>query len=200
MLTIGLTGGIASGKSTVAGMLQRKGALLLDADLIAREIVKPGEKAWQEIVDFLGPAILTLEGSIDRRRLGELVFSDAEIRERINKITHPRIVQELLAGAEKHKKENSGPALVLEIPLLIELNLQNAVDLVLLVYVSPEIQLARLQKRDRLSSSQAMNRLQAQMPLTEKKKFAHYIIENSGSREETAGQVALFWKRVIKDG
>ena len=109
-------------------------------------------------------------------------------------------MQELFARAEKLKKEKSGPALVLEIPLLVELGLQSAVDLVLLVYVSPEVQLERLQRRDRLSPRQAMKRLQAQMPLAEKKKFAHYIIENSGPLGETAGQVELFWKRVIKDG
>ena len=203
MVTIGLTGGIASGKSTVAGMLQEKGALLLDADLIAREIVKPGEKAWQEIADWLGEGILTPEGTIDRRRLGELVFSDPEIREKINRITHPRIVQELLFRAEKLKQENPGLVLVLEVPLLIESGLHRMVDmidLVLLVYVSKEIQLTRLLQRDRLSARQAMNRLQAQMPLPEKRKFAHYIIDNSGSKQYTAKQVELFWNRVVKDG
>ncbi len=200
MVTIGLTGGIASGKSTVAGMLQEKGALLLDADLVAREIVGPGENAWQEIVDLLGRGILTPEGTIDRRRLGELVFGDPAIREKINRITHPRIVQELLIRAEKFKHENLGSVLVLEIPLLIELGLQPMVDLVLLVYVSPEVQFTRLQQRDRFSTRQITNRLQAQMPLGEKRRFAHYLIDNSGSRQNTAQQVELFWSRVVNDG
>lgn len=200
MVTIGLTGGIASGKSTVAGMLQKKGALLLDADLIAKEIVEPGEKAWQEIVDWLGKGILTPEGSIDRRCLGELVFSDSKARDRLNAITHPRIRQEMLLRAEKLRQEYPQSALVLEVPLLIESGLYRMVDLVLLVYVTPEIQLVRLQQRDKLSARQAMNRLLAQMPLPEKRKYAHYIIDNSGSRQHTAKQVELFWDRVIKDG
>ncbi len=199
MVAIGLTGGIASGKSTVAGMLREEGAHLLDADLIAREIVRPGSLAWREIVDWLGENILTPDRSIDRRRLGELVFGDPGARERLNRITHPLIVQELMLGTEKFKKDNPGSVLVLVVPLLIELGLQSLVDLVLLAYVTPEIQLARLKQRDGLSTCQAMNRLQAQMPLTEKRVFAHYIIDNSGAVECTARQVKEFWNKVVKD-
>ncbi|HHX87507.1 MAG TPA: dephospho-CoA kinase [Firmicutes bacterium] len=200
MVTIGLTGGIASGKSTVAGMLQKKGALPLSADIIAREIVKPGEKAWQEIVDWLGKGILNPEGFIDRQRLGELVFNDSKARDRLNAITHPWIRQEILLRMEKLRQEYPQSALVMEVPLLIETGLYRMVDLVLLVYVNPQIQLTRLQQRDRLSARQAKNRLQAQMPLQEKRKYAHYIIDNSGSRRHTTQQVELFWRRMIKDG
>ncbi|NMA92914.1 MAG: dephospho-CoA kinase [Firmicutes bacterium] len=199
MKVIGLTGGIASGKSTVAGMLRAKGAPVLDADLIAREILAPGEEAWQEIVDWLGAKILTPRGAIDRRRLGELIFSDPKKRERLNRITHPRVEQELLRRTEKIEQENPGPWLVWEVPLLIEAGLHKKVDRVLLVYLPERIQRVRLQEREGLTAGQAGERIRAQMPLAEKRGYANYIIDNSGSREETAGQVERLWGLLARE-
>jgi dephospho-CoA kinase len=198
MLIVGLTGGIASGKSLVARMLERKGALVLDADAIAREVVAPGAPAWREIVDWLGESILLADGSIDRGRLGRLVFSDAAARQKLNAIVHPRVGQELIDRTGAIERRNPGAVLVYDVPLLIEAGMQQHVDRVLLVYVTPEIQLQRLQRRDKLTRDEALARVKAQMPLEEKKNYAHTVIDNNGTIRQTARQVARFWADLVR--
>lgn len=200
MLIIGLTGGIASGKTTVAGMLRREGAVVLDADGIAREMVAHGKPAWMEIAVRFGDAVLAADGSIDRVRLGDLVFNDPALRQELNSIVHPRVGQELTRRTAEIKRRQPGAVLVYDVPLLIEVGMQNAVDLVVLVYVSPGIQLKRLRERDYLSEKDALARIGSQLSLDEKLKYADAVIDNSGSLEETAGQVRLFWKEKIKPG
>ncbi len=200
MLIIGLTGGIAAGKSTVAAMMAEKGAIVLDADRIAREVVEPGKPAWHEIVAWQGPGILLEDGSIDRQRLGAIVFNNAAERQKLNRIIHPRVAQEMAARTARIRQSCSGAVLVYDVPLLIEAGMHHAVDLVVLVYVSPEIQLQRLQRRDNLSRDKALARIRAQMPLEEKKKYAHVIIDNSGSPEDTANQVDRLWQKIILKG
>ncbi|MEW5785017.1 MAG: dephospho-CoA kinase [Bacillota bacterium] len=194
MIIIGLTGGIASGKSTVALMLQSKGALILDADQIARETVLPGREAWREIVDWLGDRILLEDGSLDRAALGRLIFNDAARRQKLNAIVHPRVGEEMLARTAAIRRTSPHAVLVQDIPLLIEAGLEKTVDLVLLVYVNPFIQLERLQQRDNLSREEALSRIHAQMPLEQKKQYAHFIIDNSGTTRDTGNQVDLFWQ------
>ena len=199
MVTVGLTGGIASGKSSVARMLQEKGALLLDADVIAREAVLPGAPAWREIVEWLGRSFLQADGYLDRDRLGRLVFADAAARSRLNSIVHPRVGEEILARTAQIKSANPDAVLVYDIPLLIEAGMRQMVDLVLLVYVTPAVQLRRLRRRDKFSREEALNRINAQMSLDHKKRCADYIIDNSGSRRDTERQVSDFWRSLCRE-
>ncbi len=196
MIIIGLTGGIASGKSTVADMLVERGALLLDADKIAREVVLPGKRAWHEIREWLGPSIAGPDGSIDRVRLGELVFGDFAARQRLNRIVHPRVAEAFTARTEEIRRRRPDAVVVYDVPLLIEAGMERLVDLVVLVYVSGEIQLERLQSRDNLTPAEALSRVRAQMPLAEKRNHAAVIIDNSGSLAETRRQVEGFWEKL----
>lgn len=197
-MIIGLTGGIASGKSTVARMLEQKGAYLLDADQLAREAVEPDQPAWQEIVNWLGPSILLPDRNLDRVRLANLVFNDKAKLEKLNKIVHPWVGKRFISLSEEIREKDPGAVLVYDIPLLLEAGMQETVDLVLLVYVPRETQILRLQERDKLSRSEAESRLKAQMPLDEKKKYADFIIDNRGMLTETARQVDQFWNNLQK--
>ncbi len=199
MFIVGLTGGIASGKSTVAALLAEKGAIIIDADQIARELVEPGQPAWWEIVKWKGCSILLEDGSIDRDGLGDLVFNDAAARQKLNEIIHPRVGQEFYTRTAKIRSTRPGAVLVYDVPLLIEAGMQAMTDLVLLVYVSKDIQLQRLQRRDNLSREEAVLRIRAQMPLQEKKKHANVVIDNCGTPADTALQVDEFWKRAFQD-
>ena len=196
MKIIGLTGGIASGKSTVAKMLEDKGAHILDADKLAREAVEPDQPAWQEIVNWLGQSILLPDRSIDREKLGSAVFKDRRMLEKLNKIVHPWVGSRFLSLSEEIKKQDPDAILVYDIPLLIEAGMQKLVDHILLVYVPQEIQLARLQQRDGLSLTDAQMRIRAQMPIGEKKKHAHTVIDNSGTLAKTSEQVDHFWQKI----
>lgn len=196
MKIIGLTGGIASGKSTVARMLEEKGAHLLDADKLAREAVQPGQPAWQEIVNWLGESILLPDRNIDREKLGSMVFKDRRMLDKLNKIVHPWVGSRFVSLSEEIKKKDPNAVLVYDIPLLIEAGMQKLVDHILLVYIPRENQLLRLQQRDRLTPAEAQMRTDAQMPLEEKRKHAHTIIDNSGSLAETAEQVDQFWQKI----
>jgi len=199
MFIIGLTGGIASGKSTVAKMLVEKGACLIDADRLAREVVEPGRPAWRDIVEWLGDAILLPDRNLDRARLAEIVFNDRSKLEKLNRIVHPRVGERFGALTEEIKKRDPDAVVVYDIPLLIEAGMQKIVDLVLLVYVTPEIQASRLQQRDGISRAAAEARIKAQKPLEEKKELADVIIDNSGAEAETARQVDRFWQNLKKE-
>lgn len=197
-MIIGLTGGIASGKSTVSLMLAEKGAVIIDADQVAREIVQPGKPAWQEIVGWQGRAILLEDGTINRERLGRLVFSKKAARLKLNDIIHLRVKEEMAARTEAVLKRSPEAVLVYDLPLLFEAGMHNLVDWIVLVYVSPKVQLIRLQQRDNLSRKDALLRIQAQMPLEEKKKYAHTVIDNSASLQDTACQVDSFWEMAVQ--
>lgn len=196
MKIIGLTGGIASGKSTVAKMLEDKGAHILDADKLAREAVEPDQPAWQEIVNWLGQSILLPDRSIDREKLGSAVFKDRRMLEKLNKIVHPWVGSRFISLSEEIKKQDPDAILVYDIPLLIEAGMQKLVDHILLVYVPQEIQLARLRQRDGLSLTDAQMRIRAQMPIEEKKKHAHTVIDNSETLAKTLEQVDHFWQKI----
>ncbi len=193
MRIIGLTGGIASGKSTVARMLVEKGAYIIDADKLAREVVEPGREAWQEIVDWLGKDILQAGGSIDREKLAEIVFNDRKMLKKLNSIVHPQVGKQLLARTAEIGEKNPDAIIVYDVPLLIEAKMADMVDIVLLVYVPPEIQIERQQKRDGISCPAAEARLKAQMPLDDKRKMAHLVIDNSGTIAATAEEVERIW-------
>ncbi len=196
MKIIGLTGGIASGKSTVAKMLEKRGAHLIDADKLAREVVEPGRPAWQAIVNWLGESILLPDRNINRARLANLVFKDKQKIEKLNKIVHPWVGSRFSTLSEEIRAKDPEAILVYDVPLLIEAGMQNMVEHILLVYVPREVQLERLKKRDGLSRSEAELRLNAQMSLEEKRKRADTVIDNSGLLEATARQVDLFWEKI----
>jgi dephospho-CoA kinase len=200
MRIIGLTGGIASGKSTVAKMLVEKGAHLLDADRLAREAVEPEQPAWKQIVAWLGEDILLPDRSINRVKLANLVFNDRRMLDKLNKIVHPSVGRRLVELSQELRDKEPDAVIIYDIPLLIEAGMQKMVDLVLLVYATPEVQLSRLQQRDGLSRADAEKRIKAQKPLEEKKRHAGAIIDNSKTLAETAHQVDQFWDKFMQGG
>lgn len=187
-MIIGLTGGIATGKSKVSGFLMKQGLPVVDADKVAREVVEPGEKAYSQIIDHFGTEILDKDGSINRKELGRVIFSDREKREMLNQIVHPAVRQRMIEKKEAIQKQGS-EFVVFDIPLLIESKLQHMVDLVVLVYAEPAVQMKRLMERDNQGTEDAKNRIASQMPIDEKKQHADEIIDNSGSEEETEQQI-----------
>lgn len=187
-MIIGLTGGIASGKSTVSEMLKKRGIPVIDADLIAREVVEVGKKAYTEIVNAFGKEILNEDLTINRARLGSIVFQNEDKREKLNSIVHPEVRLEMKRRQEQLISEGA-KAVVLDIPLLFESNLKHLVDKVIVVYTEEKNQLERLMKRNNFSKKEALSRINAQMPLKEKVKFADAVINNDGTLEETEQQL-----------
>jgi len=188
-LLVGLTGGIGSGKSTVSRLFRDLGCLIIDADTIAREVVEPGEPAWRGIVEAFGREILLPDGQLDRKGLGALVFADPAKRRTLNALTHPAIIareQAILAELEAQGYEG---IVVLDAALLIEAGGADRMDRLVVVYVDEAIQLRRLMDRDDLDEAEARRRIASQMPLREKVRLAHHVIDNSGRPEETAARV-----------
>lgn len=188
MLILGLTGGMATGKSTVAKMFVELGAIHIDADSLSREIVAPGEPAWWAIVDRFGSVVLREDGQLDRKALAALVFSDPQKLAALNKITHPPIITLIRQRLAEARASGAG-LVVLEAPLLYEAGLDSEVDRVVVVAAAEATQLERLVPRDRLLESEARQRMAAQMPLSEKIRLAHYCLDNNGSLEDTRRQV-----------
>jgi dephospho-CoA kinase len=184
---VGLTGGIASGKSTVAKILQSLGAAVVNADDLAREVVEPGHEAWKEIVASFGADILQSDQTLDRQKLRTLIFNQPEARKRLESIIHPRV----RALAEERIRQYAAagyPVVIYEVPLLFEGNLQEWLRPVILVACDVETQTARLQKRDDLTAADAEKHIAAQMSLKDKRRLADYVIENNGSLEDLERQ------------
>ena len=195
-LILGITGGIATGKSTVAAMLESLGAPVIDFDRLAREVVEPGEEAFKEIVSLFGDSILKSEGTLDRKKLSRIVFDHPEKRKELERITHPRIV-ELFRRRTRRLAENESPSVIQAvIPLLFEAHLEHLVHKILLVYVPREMQIQRLIERDGISTEDAIKILEAQLPIDEKLESADFVIRNDGSLEETQRRVKHLWKEL----
>ncbi|CAH8716042.1 dephospho-CoA kinase [Paenibacillus thiaminolyticus] len=192
-MNIGLTGGIASGKSTVSRLLVERGALLVDADRIAREIVLPGSPALDQIADRFGADMLLPDGSLDRKRLGNVVFSDAAKRKALEEITHPAIRQEMMTQMRRLEEEHPQSLVVVDVPLLYESGLTDRFEEIVVVYVPRAIQLERLMRRDGLTEAEASERLLSQWDIEKKRERADYVIDNSKGMEETRQQVEQFW-------
>ena len=185
---IGLTGGIASGKSTVAKILERLGAAVVDADLLAREVVEPGCDAWKEIVETFGAEVQQPDGTLDRQRLRAVIFNNPAARKKLEAIIHPRV----RALAEKRIAQHAAAGyqlVVYEVPLLFEGNLHEWLRPVVLVACDADIQKQRLQQRDHLSAEAAQRHIDAQMSLEEKRRLADYVVENNGDLENLARQI-----------
>ncbi|WP_071460346.1 dephospho-CoA kinase [Bacillus massilinigeriensis] len=185
---IGLTGGIASGKSTVSRLLEKRGFPIIDADIEARNAVEKGEPAYEKIVKEFGEGILHPDGNIDRAKLGSIVFYDEAKRKLLNGFVHPDVRRRM---AEKRDEaiQSNAKAVVLDIPLLFESGLENMVDKILVVYVDEETQLRRLMARNNYSKEEALARIHSQMPLRDKVKLADSVIDNSRTVEETNVQL-----------
>jgi len=196
MKIIGLTGGIATGKSTVARLLAEHGARIIDADQLSREVVAPGSPALARIAEMFGPEVISADGTLDRQGVRRLVFSDPARRRALEALLHPAIAA--LARIRLEEARQAGaPVAVYMAPLLIEAGATDRVDEIWVVTVRPEVQLARLMARDHCTLEQARQIVEAQMPLAEKERFGLVVIENSGSLEETARQVDTAWRRRI---
>lgn len=194
-MNIGLTGGIASGKSSVSEFLVSLGAILIDADKIAREVMLPGHPVLAKVVQQFGQAVLLEDGTLNRKMLGELVFNNKDNLQALNEITHPAIRQELRDRKRKYEQQFPDRLVVSDIPLLYESGLEDDFEQVMLVYVSREIQLDRLMKRDGMDEQQAIQRLAAQMDIEKKKQKADIIIDNSLDFEHTKKQILAFWEQ-----
>ncbi len=196
VLVIGLTGGIASGKSTVAAMFRELGAPIVDADELAREVVEPGMPALAEIAERFGEDMLDADGRLDRKRMGQRVFSDASARAALNAITHPRIAEASRARLGELRAAGQKVALY-EAALLVENQIHRGLDGTIVVAAPEEVQIDRVCRRDQIDPEAARARLSAQLPLAAKIAAADWVVDNGGSVEETREQVERVWREVL---
>ena len=195
-ILLGVTGGIASGKSTVARMLEELGAPIIDFDLLSRVVVEPERPAWQDIVSYFGEQVLLPDRTLDRKKLSEIVFRDPEKRKKLEGFTHPRIHQEFVRLVKEHTARDPEVIIQAVVPLLIEAGLQYLFHKLLLVYIPQEKQIQRFMDRDKVSREMAQSILAAQLPIDEKRAYADFIIDNSRSPEETQRQVKEVWQKL----
>jgi dephospho-CoA kinase len=196
MLVVGLTGGIASGKSTVVRMLEEMGARIIDLDDLSRVVVEPGRPALQEIAERFGKGVLRPDGTLDREGLGRIVFGDAEARRALEEIVHPLVWEEHERILAEVRRWDPHAIVVVDVPLLMELGLQDRWDAVVLVYAPRETQRERLIRRNGFAQEDADTRLRAQMDMEEKRSHAHFVIDNTGDPLETRRQVELLLERL----
>lgn len=199
MFMVGLTGGIASGKSLVANIFKDLGAHIIDADRIVHQLLEPDQQAWEEVCAHFGKDILLPDKGIDRRKLGELVFNNAEHRTWLNSCLHPKVFNAYSAQI-KHLRDRSPNAIVIfDAALLIETGYSRTMDKIVVVYADQEQQIERLDSRDKYTREQALARIASQMPLAEKRGHADYVINNTGSREDTERQARDIYSRLMRD-
>ncbi len=194
MQVIGLTGGIATGKSTVSAILKKAGAEIIDADRIAREVVKKGLPAYREIVENFGETVLLSNGEINRSVLGDLIFNDPRKKQLLNRIVHPHVRRETNRQLKDMEKSSPDTIAVLDIPLLFETEMHKDLSEVIVVYAPEHIQVERLMKRDNISEADAVARVRSQMPIEEKKKRATIVIDNSGTMQDTRKRTLEIFK------
>lgn len=195
-MIIGLTGSIASGKSTVANMLREYGFPIVDADVVARVVVEPGMPTLEKIVEVFGEEIITEDGTLNRPKLGAIIFNDPSKRKVLNDLIHPAIRQEMLRQRDEYEA-NGEQTVIMDIPLLFESKLQHFVEKILVVSVTEENQLKRLMERNSLTEEEAKARISSQLPLSVKEKGADAIVSNNRSLEETKRQleeILMEWK------
>jgi dephospho-CoA kinase len=176
MILVGLTGGVATGKTTVAKMFQRCGAVVIDADVLAREVVKPAKPAWREIVRTFGNGVLNPDRTIDRRALGAIVFHDKAKLRLLERIVHPRVAREQARLTRQAVRKDPRAVIIYDVPLLFEAGIDKRVDRVIVVTADRETQIARLKKRNRFARADALRRIRNQMPLAEKMRRADFVL------------------------
>ncbi len=197
MLHAGLTGGIASGKSTVARMFQEKGAFLIDFDELAHFVEEPDRPAWEAIVAFFGSDILNHDRTINRKKLGTVVFQDKEKLAMLNNMVHPAVFAEWKSRVAEIKKIVPQAIVISDVPLLFEVGMQKWLDAVIVVYISPADQIQRLIQRNGWSREEAHARLASQMPIDDKVTKADFVIDNRGSQEATGNAVEAVWQELL---
>lgn len=198
MFVTGLTGGIATGKSTVAGILEQAGATIIDADRIAHAVVKKGKPAWEKIVEHFGKSVLLPDGEINRILLGDIVFKDARQKHILNSIVHPEVFQEMSRQIDAASAARPGEVIILDVPLLIESGMHTTMADVILVYTPEEVQIERLMARDNLNEQDALARIHSQMPIEEKRTKATIIIDNSSTIDTTRSRTQEVYRQ-LKD-
>ncbi len=191
-----LTGGIASGKSTVAGMFRDLGAHIIDTDLIARQVVQPGSPGLKQVMEAFGPGYINQNGELDRAAMRETVFSDSGARRTLNQILHPLIRAQVKRRLEELSLRNPDDVALVDVPLLFETGWHRQYPTIILVYVPARVQIERLMARDRITKAQALKALAAQLPIEEKRKQATFLVDNSGPLEDTLGEVRAVWLQI----
>ena len=198
-LLVGLTGGIATGKSTVSALLRELGAEIIDADILAREVVEPGEPALAEIAAEFGPGVLDAAGRLDRKALGAVVFADPERRRKLEAFTHPRIRDRFQRRLEELTARGFGGLVIFDAAVMIESGNYRNMDRLVVVVADEPTQIARLMARDGIGRDEAVRKIRAQMPLAEKAKLADYVIDNSGTPAVTAERVRAVYQALLAD-
>ena len=199
MLIVGLTGGVASGKTTVSQVLKEEGAYIIDADQMARKLVRPHTPAWKELVRAFGKGILRKDGSIQRKKLAGIVFTDLRQRKLLNQILHPRIRKEMERRTKEIGRKDPEAVVVVDAPLLVELGEHRKMDKVIVVTSTQTQQIERLKKRDGISREAALKIFSSQMPVEEKAKLADFVIRNEGSFQETSKKTREVFQK-LKSG
>jgi len=198
MITVGLTGSVGSGKSTVSGFFKDLGAYIIDWDELARKVTRPHSKAWKEIVGYFGKRILNDDLTIDREKLADVVFSDREKLAKLNQVVHPEVFREDERATSEIKNIDPDALIIKDIPLLFEVTRPIFVDKVVVVSVREQTQLRRLEEKG-ISRRDAQRRIKSQLPLEEKIKSADFVIDNDGSLEETRRQAEQIYSLLRKE-
>ena len=199
-LIIGLTGGIVSGKSTVAKMFQKLGAKIIDADRIGHEVILPNKPAWRKLIKSFGKSILKEDLTIDRKKLGNLVFNDKKLLNKLNEITHPEIKKIIIKEINKFKDDNRlyNKIMIIDAPLIYEASMDYLMEKIILVQLNEKEQIKRLAIRNIFTREESLKRINSQIPNKEKTEKADYIINNNNSVEKTKEQVIKIWQEIIK--
>ncbi len=199
MLTVALTGGIATGKSVVAGILRQHGCYVHSADQVAHDLMKSGKPAWQKIISRFGPQILNLDQTINRSRLGAIVFSDEKDRQFLNSLIHPLVLRKKKQVIHRLEKKGTYKIFISEAALTIESGYAPFFDRIIVVHCAEDIQVQRLMERDKISRREALEKIRSQMPSREKRTYADYVIDASGSLENTARQTNDVYRHLLSD-
>jgi dephospho-CoA kinase len=194
MILIGLTGSVATGKSTVAKMFKKCGAIVIDADELAREVVQPGKPAWREIVRTFGRRILNLDRTIDRHALGAIVFHDKKKLRHLERIIHPRVAREQIRLTKQAAKNDPKAVVIYDVPLLFEAGIDKRVDKTVVVVATRKTQIMRLKNRNGLTRAEALRRIRSQMPLAMKRLRADYILDGTKNRESLSRDISRLFE------
>jgi dephospho-CoA kinase len=196
MILIGLTGGVATGKSTVAQMFKQCGAVVIDADALAREAVQPDKPAWRDIVRTFGKAVLNPDRTINRQTLGSIVFRYPEKRRRLERIIHPRVAREQQRLTREAARKDPTAVVLYDVPLLFEAGIDRRVDKIIVVTADQNTQIARLMKRNGLSRAEALRRIKSQMPLNQKRRHADYLLDGTTEKRRLSHLVAQTFQKL----
>ena len=196
MILVGLTGGVATGKSTVAKMVKQYGAVVIDADELAHEVVQPGKPAWREIVNTFGKTVLNPDRTLNRHALGAIVFNNQSKLRRLERIIHPRVAHEQARLTRQAARRNHDAIVIYDVPLLFEAGVDKRVDKIIVVTVDRETQIARLKKRNGLSRAEAIRRISNQMPLAKKVQRADHVLNGTLPRPSLRRQVSQLFQRL----